>query len=144
MYNESYGAIFKTAFGVRMMDDQITVSLLKERHLQFVAERDWKQFHIPKNLSMALAVEAAELMEKFQWVDNAASWQVVEQDRPAIEQEVADVLCYVIAFANACNIDLSTAFEDKMRHNEAKYPVEKVKGRSDKYTAYQQQRKTEL
>jgi NTP pyrophosphatase (non-canonical NTP hydrolase) len=119
-----------------MNDIQVTLQQLKKRHADFVKDRDWNQFHIPKNLSMALAVEAAELMEKFQWVDNAQSWDVVKTERTQIEHEIADVLCYVVAFANACNIDLATAFENKMRHNEAKYPVDKAKGRSDKYTAY--------
>ncbi len=119
-----------------MNDTIATMQQLKKRHANFVKERDWNQFHIPKNLSVALAVEAAELMEKFQWVDNAQSWSVVEQERETVEHELADVLCYVFAFANACNIDLATAFERKMQLNEAKYPIDKAKGRADKYTAY--------
>lgn len=119
-----------------MNDTNITVQQLKKRHLDFVTQRDWNQFHIPKNLSMALAIEAAELMEKFQWVDNAQSWSIVEKERESVEHELADVLCYVIALANACNVDLATAFECKMQLNEAKYPVDQAKGRADKYTAY--------
>ena len=119
-----------------MNDTKITLQQLKQRHQDFVKERDWNQFHVPKNLSVALAVEAAELMEKFQWVDNAQSWAVVEKERAEVEHELADILCYVLAFANACNIDLSAAFERKMQLNEAKYPADQAKGRADKYTAY--------
>jgi len=119
-----------------MNDECTTLQQLKKRHVDFVSARDWNQFHIPKNLSMALAIEAAELMEKFQWVDNAQSWAVLQAERENIEHELADVLSYVIAFANACNIDLATAFERKMRLNEAKYPIDQAKGRTDKYTTY--------
>lgn len=119
-----------------MADDITTVQQLKSRMAQHVRERDWEQFHTPKNLSMDIAIEAAELMEKFQWVDSAASYEQLRANRDEIEQELVDVLAGVLSLANACNIDLSDAYERKMILNVQKYPVEKCKGRSDKYDTY--------
>jgi NTP pyrophosphatase (non-canonical NTP hydrolase) len=119
-----------------MTDAKTTVAELRARVLAFVHERDWEQFHSPKNLSMALAVESGELMEHFLWSDSPAS-QAVAQDpkkRPAIEAEIADVVIYALEFANICGIDLAAAIETKMAANAKKYPVEKARGRSDKYT----------
>jgi len=121
-----------------MNDIHTTLAQLKLRHAQFTKDRDWNQFHTPKNLAMALAIEAAELMEHFQWVDTEGSWKVVADKREEVERELADVLCYVVAFANACDIDLSKAFEQKMQLNEQKYPVNQAKGKADKYTKYQE------
>ena len=116
-----------------MNDTQTTLQELRSIAAQFVKDRNWQQFHDPKNLSMALSVEAAELMEKFLWYTNEASVQAVADNREAIEDELADVLAYVINFANATDIDLSQAFERKMAKNRQKYPVDKAKGRADKY-----------
>ena len=119
-----------------MTDAKTTVAELRARVLAFVHERDWEQFHSPKNLSMALAAESGELMEHFHWSDSPAS-QAVAQDpkkRPAIEAEIADVVIYALEFANICGIDLAAAIETKMAANAKKYPVEKARGRSDKYT----------
>ena len=119
-----------------MTDAKTTVAELRARVLAFVHERDREQFHSPKNLSMALAAESGELMEHFLWSDSPAS-QAVAQDpkkRPAIEAEIADVVIYALGFANICGIDLAAAIETKMAANAKKYPVEKARGRSDKYT----------
>jgi NTP pyrophosphatase (non-canonical NTP hydrolase) len=119
-----------------MTDAKTTVAELRARVLAFVHERDWEQFHSPKNLSMALAAESGELMEHFLWSDSPAS-QAVAQDpkkRPAIEAEIADVVIYALEFANICGIDLAAAIETKMAANAKKYPIEKARGRSDKYT----------
>ena len=119
-----------------MTDAKTTVAELRARVLAFVHERDWEQVHSPKNLSMALAAESGELMEHFLWSDSPAS-QAVAQDpkkRPAIEAEIADVVIYALEFANICGIDLAAAIETKMAANAKKYPVEKARGRSDKYT----------
>ena len=119
-----------------MTDAKTTVAELRARVLAFVHERDWEQFHSPKNLSMALAAESGELMEHFLWSDSPAS-QAVAQDpkkRPAIEAEIADVVIYALEFANICGIDLAAAIENKMAANAKKYPIEKARGRSDKYT----------
>ncbi len=119
-----------------MTDAKTTVAELRARVLAFVRERDWEQFHSPKNLSMALAAESGELMEHFLWSGSQASLEVARdpKKRPAIEAELADVVIYALEFANICGIDLAVAIEAKMAANAKKYPVEKAKGRSDKYT----------
>ena len=119
-----------------MTDAGTTVAELRERVLAFVQARDWEQFHSPKNLSMALAAETGELMEHFLWAESKDSLAVVRdpKKRPAIEEEIADVVIYALEFANICGIDLATAIEAKMAANAKKYPVEKAKGRSEKYT----------
>lgn len=123
--------------GMKPMNDaKTTVAELRERVLAFVRERDWEQFHSPKNLSMALAAESGELMEHFLWAESRASREVARdpKKRPAIEAEIADVVIYALEFANICGIDLAAAVETKMAANAKKYPVEKARGRSDKYT----------
>jgi dCTP diphosphatase len=114
-----------------MPDATTTLATLKEAMRQFVAEREWEQFHSPKNLSMGLAVEAAELMEHFLWIDNEPSRQVVGD--PArlgeVADEMADVACYLLALSNTLGIDLSEAILSKMAKNALKYPVEKSRGR---------------
>ena len=102
----------------------------------FAKARDWEQFHSPKNLSMALAAESGELMEHFLWSESKASLAVARdpKKRRAIEDEVADVVIYALEFANICGIDLAAAIETKMAANAKKYPVEKARGRADKYT----------
>lgn len=120
-----------------MTDQKTTLAELKAFMKAFVDERDWGQFHSPKNLSMALAAEAAELMEHFLWVDgNKASVETLEKKREEIEHEVADIFAYLLAFCARYNIDLSAAYERKMTLNAAKYPVEKAKGSSEKYTEF--------
>lgn len=116
-----------------MNDTQTTLDQLKKKMAALVAEREWQQFHSPKNLSMDIAVEAAELMEKFMWCDVQESRVKFEQDRVEVEHEVADILIGVLAFANSVNIDLASAVEHKLQEIAAKYPVEKFKGRTEKY-----------
>ena len=117
-------------------DDTTTIGDLKKRVQAFVRARDWEQFHAPKNLSMALAAEAAELMEHFLWVDPAASAARAQEPkrRRDIEDELADIVIYAMEFSNMTGIDLTAAIAAKMEANAKKYPVEKAKGRSDKYT----------
>ena len=119
-----------------MTDGKTTVAELRERVLAFVHERDWEQFHSPKNLSMALAAESGELMEHFLWTESKASLDVARdaKKRRAIEDELADVVIYALEFANICGIDLASAVEAKLDANAKKYPVEKARGRADKYT----------
>ena len=114
-------------------DNNSTLQELKSQMAAFVKERDWNQFHTAKNLSMYIAVEAAELMEKFLWTSSQDSAKLLETNRQAIEEEVADVLSVLISFANACNIDITKAFIDKMVKNAKKYPVELSKGSVDRY-----------
>ena len=98
---------------------------------RFVAERNWEPFHSPKNLSMGVAVEAAELMEHFLWVDNDASRQVMH-DSAKMEQiadEIADVGCYLLAMSNTLGVDLSEAIVAKLAKNAVKYPADKYRGK---------------
>lgn len=119
-----------------LSDSTSTVEDLKRRILAFVRERDWEQFHAPKNLSMALAAEAGELMEHFLWSSTEESKTLVQDPakRAKIAEELADVVIYAIEFANVSGLDISASIEAKMAANAAKYPVEKARGRSDKYT----------
>lgn len=116
-------------------DSNTTVADLKTRVLAFVRERDWEQFHSPKNLSMALAAEAAELMEHFLWATPEQSKAIAADaaKRQKIADELADVVVYALEFANATGLDVAASIEAKMIANGKKYPVEKAKGRSEKY-----------
>jgi NTP pyrophosphatase (non-canonical NTP hydrolase) len=104
--------------------------------LRFRAERDWQQFHTPRTLAASLAIESAELLEIFQWTPDAELDAVVAAKRERIEEELADVAIYLLLMAHDLEIDLDAAIERKLELNAAKYPVELVKGRSDKYTDY--------
>jgi dCTP diphosphatase len=119
-----------------LTDSVTTVAELKSRVLAFVRERDWEQFHAPKNLSMALAAEAGELMEHFLWATPEQSRAIATDaaKRAKIAEELADVVIYALEFANATGLDVAAAIEAKMAANAKKYPVEKSRGRSDKYT----------
>jgi NTP pyrophosphatase (non-canonical NTP hydrolase) len=119
-----------------MTDPTTTFAETKARVLAFARERDWEQFHAPKNLSMALAAEAAELMEHFLWATPEQSREVAREPakRKKIEEELADVVIYALEFANMTGLDMAAAIEAKMAANAKKYPVEKARGRSEKYT----------
>ena len=120
-----------------MNDAQTTVRELRELVARFVAEREWQVFHDPKNLSMALAVEAAELMEHFQWARSEELAKVVAapEVRTAVAEELSDVLCFALALCNVLDLDLAAAIEAKMRKNAAKYPAEAYRGRYEKPTS---------
>ncbi len=111
---------------------------LKKRLRQFAAERDWDQFHSPKNLSMALIAETAELVEHFQWLTEDQSQALTPEKLAEVELELADIQVYLIRLADKLNIDLLTAVDKKMVLNEHKYPAEKVRGSAKKYTEYDQ------
>jgi len=115
----------------RPSDESTTVAELRQIVGDFVAERDWSQFHSPKNVSMALAIEAAELMEHFQWLTTDASRRLIEDpDKLAeIGEELADVIGYSLALANELGIDVSSAIRDKMIKNAQKYPADQYRGR---------------
>ena len=106
-------------------DRSATIQQLREMVARFVAEREWEQFHAPKNLTMALAIEASELMEHFQWLSVEHSRKIADDPERvrAVGEELADVVCYALALANALNLDLTTALTDKMKKNIAKYPA---------------------
>ncbi len=102
----------------------------------FVRERDWDQFHSPKNLSMALIVEAAEIVEIFQWMDETESSAVKGEQLDKVEQEIGDVMIYLTNLADKLGLDPVEAAKKKLRINQKKYPVEMVRGKSKKYTEY--------
>jgi NTP pyrophosphatase (non-canonical NTP hydrolase) len=115
-------------------DQNTTVAELRQLIADFVAERDWSQFHSPKNVSMALAIEAAELMEHFQWLTTDASRQLADEPEKlaAIGEELADVIGYSLALANELGLDVSSAIRAKMVKNAEKYPAEKYRGRYER------------
>jgi dCTP diphosphatase len=112
-------------------DATTTVAELRQLIADFVAERDWSQFHSPKNVSMALAVEAAELMEHFQWLSIEASRKLANEPEKlaAVAEEIADVVGYSMALANELGIDLSSTIRAKMVKNAIKYPAAEFRGR---------------
>ncbi|SIO39641.1 NTP pyrophosphatase, house-cleaning of non-canonical NTPs [Paraburkholderia phenazinium] len=103
---------------------------------QFVSERDWDQFHTPKNLATALSVEASELLEPFQWLVSGDASELDEAKLTAIRHEMADVLVYLVRLADKLDVDLFQAVQEKMVLNRAKYPADKVRGDSRKYSEY--------
>lgn len=112
-----------------MNDATTTVARLKQLVADFVAERDWQRYHVPKHLVMSIMIEAAELMEHFQWV-GVESPEAVRQDEDRMRQvreEISDVLAYTLSLANALDIDVSAAYAAKMRKNETKYPADEDK-----------------
>jgi NTP pyrophosphatase (non-canonical NTP hydrolase) len=109
-------------------DRAVDIESLQKKLAAFAAERDWQQFHSPKNLAMALAAEAGELLEVFQWLSEAQSSVLSAAERKAAEHEIADVLIYLLRLADTLNIDLDAAVVEKMKLNAAKYPVELAKG----------------
>lgn len=114
-----------------------SLDTLRDRLRDFAQERDWDQFHTPKNLSMALIAEAAELVEHFQWVEGDRSHLLEEKVRPAVEEEIADILIYLVRIADKLGIDLYVAVERKIAINARKYPADKVRGSARKYTEYE-------
>ena len=110
-----------------------TLPQLAEAVRAFGRERDWHLYHSPKNLTSALIVEAAELLEPFMWLTQEESHNLPEKKKEAVRQEMADVLIYLVSLANCLDIDLIKAAEDKLAINAAKYPVDKAKGNAAKY-----------
>jgi len=110
---------------------------LREKINHFVDERDWAQFHTPKNLAMAMIVEAAELVEQFQWDTPADSQHLSDEKREAVSHELADTFVYLLRIAEVLQIDLIEVTNSKIKLNALKYPVEKAKGSNAKYTKYQ-------
>jgi len=107
---------------------------LRDRLRTFAAEREWDQFHSPKNLAMALSVEVAELVEHFQWLGEDASRSLPADKLQKVREEAADVLVYLIRLADKLGLDLAAAARDKIAANALKYPVEKSRGSIRKYT----------
>lgn len=113
---------------------------LRERLTEFARQRDWEQFHSPKNLSMALIAEAAELVEHFQWLTEKQSWQLDREKKQAVSHELADILIFLIRTADQLDIDLLQATDEKIAINEKRYPVELVKGSAKRADEYPQKK----
>jgi len=109
---------------------------LRLRLRDFVAERDWDQFHSPKNLAMALVVECAELVEQFQWLTEEQSTRLDAVRRERVEAELADILVYLVRIADRLEVDLLAATGAKLEQNARKYPAERVRGKALKYDEY--------
>jgi len=110
------------------------LEILREQLRAFAAERDWEQFHSPKNLAMALSVEAAELLEHFQWLSEEQSKRLPPASLAAVSEETADVLLYLIRLCDKLDIDLVAAAQRKIASNAVKYPPDKARGTARKYT----------
>ena len=120
-----------------MSEQTDSLNLLRDALRVFVAERDWAQFHSPKNLASALTVEAAELLEPFQWLSTGHLDQLSAEKYTAIRHEMADVLTYLVLLADNLKVDLIAATQEKMALNALKYPVAQVRGDARKYADYQ-------
>ncbi len=118
------------------MDHATTVGALRDEVAQFVSARDWDGYHTPKNLAMSIAIEAAEIMEHFQWMTVEQAVELVQGDetRAEVADELADVLIYCMSFANAADIDITTAVRKKLARNEGRFPVEVVSGKLGPYS----------
>ena len=113
------------------------IDTLIEEIVAFRDERDWKQFHNPKDCAISLTLEAAELLEHFQWKSTEEVLQHIEKSREAISEELVDVLYWILLMSHDMNINLADAFENKMKKNQEKYPVETAKGKHTKYDRLQ-------
>jgi dCTP diphosphatase len=118
------------------MTDQSDLLMLRDRLRAFAEARDWDQFHSPKNLSMALMVEVAELMEHFQWLTEAQSGNLDDAKKAVVAEELADILLYLVRLSDKLGVDLPKAALQKLGKNAAKYPAEQVRGSSKKYSEY--------
>jgi dCTP diphosphatase len=114
----------------------LSLTLIRDQLRQFVAERNWAQFHTPKNLASALSVEAAELLEPFQWLNSGAPEELSAGTRSAIRHEMADVLNYLVMLADQLDVDLLAAAQEKIALNALKYPAAQVHGDARKYSDY--------
>lgn len=113
------------------LDTQTTVGSLRQAVAAFVDARDWQPFHSPKNLSMSIAIEAAELMEHFQWLTTEETRDAVQEpgERAAVADELADIVIYCLSLSNALDLDISSAVMGKLQTNEHRYPADEFRGR---------------
>ena len=114
--------------------EPLDIESIQSRLRDFARERDWEQFHSPKNLAMALAAETGELLEIFQWLTEARSAALDEDTRAMVAEELADIQIYLLRLADLVEVQLPEAVDAKIRDNEAKYPVDLAKGTATKYS----------
>lgn len=119
------------------MTNYANLEPLHQRIKAFVEARDWTQFHNPKDCAISLSLEAAEVLEHFQWRSPTEIQHYLNEHKSDVADELADVLYWVMLMSDYFNIDLVTALDHKMTKNEAKYPIDQARGRHTKYTAYQ-------
>jgi NTP pyrophosphatase (non-canonical NTP hydrolase) len=115
------------------MDANDSLQLLRAKLAEFAAERDWDQFHNPKNLAMAMAVEVGELLEHFQWLSEVEAAALSSANKAEVAMEMADVFMFLLRLADKLDVDLIKVAGEKMELNRQKYPVEKARGRATKY-----------
>lgn len=122
-----------------MSSKQIPLKYLKSKIKKFVKDRDWEQYHSPKNLSMSIAIEAAELMEHFQWLTIEQSKRLLKdkKKKEEIEEELADIAIFILDFCNMFDIDIEKSIAKKLEKTAKKYPTHLVRGKAHKYTYYQ-------
>jgi len=118
------------------MTDRSDLMMLRDKLRAFAEAREWDQFHSPKNLSMALMVEVAELMEHFQWLTEVQSGNLDEAKKAVVAEELADILLYLVRLSDKLGVNLPEAALRKLEKNAAKYPAEKVRGSAKKYSDY--------
>lgn len=120
------------------MDEKITLIELKNKMKKFREDRDWTKFHTPKDLAISINLEAAELLELFQWKNNLNADEIKNNPKLSqkVTEELSDILSYILSMCDVLGIDISEAFLRKIKENEKKYPVGKCKGKAEKYTAY--------
>jgi NTP pyrophosphatase (non-canonical NTP hydrolase) len=118
----------RSTAGLDSNDANTTVDELRQMVRKFVSERNWERFHAPKNISMALAIEASELMEHFQWMEIERSRSIAEEPElmQAVREEIADVVCYAMAMCNELDVDLASCMREKMVKNRQKYPLDQA------------------
>jgi NTP pyrophosphatase (non-canonical NTP hydrolase) len=112
----------------------MTIEELQKKMVAFRDKRDWKQFHNPKDLALSLNLEAAEVLEHFQWKNNEELERYLKKNKEALGHEIADVLGYLLLLSNELDLDIEKSFLQKLKINDKKYPVKKAKGKHTKYT----------
>jgi NTP pyrophosphatase (non-canonical NTP hydrolase) len=115
----------------------MNIELIQKQLSEFAQDRDWEQFHTPKNLTMALSVEASELVEVFQWLTPEQSNNLTDKQMTSVEEEVADVAIYLLRLCDILDIDVESSIMDKIKVNSDKYPVNLSKGNAKKYTTFE-------
>ena len=117
-----------------MTKEKLDLKTIKEKLRKFSQERDWNQYHSPKNLAMAMSVEVSELLEIFQWSNDGGMEKIEDKEtKKQIEEEIADIFNYLVKFVDLMDLDLEELSLEKIKKNDMKYPVNKFKGKSDKY-----------
>lgn len=122
------------------MNEKLDIKQLKKKIQKFAVERDWVKFHTPKNIAMALSVEAAELLEHFQWLEPKESTCLAPKKKKQVADELSDVIVYAIRLAGLLDINLESSIKKKMLQNAKKYPKDLVKGSAKKYYEYKKRK----